>query len=376
MKLNDSYDEPHRGFGISGAALICFLVIFTVIACVLLINADKLRKRVEGNTVSDKISAVLNTLSDNLPVYTDEPTASVSASASHITVSDLDFYDMYKDRETDSTALSEPEPSVTKEPEPDPATDGKHTLIKYEDGTCEWVAISPYLAKNSYDYTNLYNVNGRMKYYEGDKCTSFFGVDISKEQDYIDFVKLKRAGCDFVMIRVGARGYQSGQLTIDDYFTDNIKRATDAGLSVGVYFLSQAISDEEAVEEANLVIESVKDYSLTYPVAFVMQYAKNDNSRIETLTRNEKTFIARAFLNKIKEAGLKPMLYGEKTWLIKYLDLSKLLSDFDIWFSETDTDMPTFPYRFAMWRYGTSGTIDGISGTVNFDISFYDYSLK
>lgn len=74
------------------------------------------------------------------------------------------------------------------------------------------------------------------------------------------------------MLRVGARGYGSGQIVLDDYFVDNIKRATDAGLQIGVYFTSQAITEEEAVEESNIVLENIKDYKITYPVAFDMSF--------------------------------------------------------------------------------------------------------
>ena len=114
--------------------------------------------------------------------------------------------------------------------------------------------ISPYLPKNEYDFTNLVCQSDVMKYYVDGKQASYSGVDISKLQDYVDFGKVKKAGIDFVMLRVGARGYGTGQLILDDYFSDNLKRATDAGLNVGAYFFSQAITKEEAVEEANMVL--------------------------------------------------------------------------------------------------------------------------
>lgn len=151
-----------------------------------------------------------------------------------------------------------------------------------------------------------------MKYYQDGKLTSYVGVDISKYQDYVDFLKLKKAGVDFVMLRVGARGYGSGQIVLDDYFTDNIKRATDAGLRIGVYFTSQAITEEEAIEEANVVLENIKDYKVTYPVAFDMSFVENDTARIESVNRADKTKITKAFLDTIAAAGYKPLLYGEQ----------------------------------------------------------------
>ena len=140
---------------------------------------------------------------------------------------DFDFWDMYPE-ETETPQPTE-EPEETTAPEDDPSTDGKHTLVQYADGKEEWVLISPYLPKHDYDFTKLVCQSDLMKYYENGKQVSYTGVDISKFQDYVDFVKVKKAGIDFVMIRLGARGYGTGQLILDEYFQDNIKRATDAG---------------------------------------------------------------------------------------------------------------------------------------------------
>lgn len=285
---------------------------------------------------------------------------------------DLDFWDMYPEEkeEVKESGKDKPKQEIVE----DPATDGKHTLITYADGKEEWVLISPYLTKHEYDFTKLVCQSNIMKYYVEGKQVSYLGADISKYHDYVDFVKLKKAGVNYVMLRVGARGYGSGQLMLDDYFTDNIKRATDAGLYVGVYFFSQAITKEEAVEEAEMVIEYVKDYKITYPVAFDMEFIENDTSRIDNLSRDEKTTIAKEFLETIKAAGYKPMIYGNKEWLIKRVDLSKL-SNYDIWLSQTG-DIPDYPYRFTMWQYSTTASLDGIAGYANLNISFIDYSEK
>ena len=86
--------------------------------------------------------------------------------------------------------------------------------------------------------------------------------------------------------------------------------------------------------------------------------------------------IARAFLNDIKASGYIPMIYADKEWFIKKVDLSKLISDFDIWYTEVDEDLPSFPYKYSMWQYESEGYIDGIAGPVMFDVCFLDYSLK
>ena len=177
-----------------------------------------------------------------------------------------------------------------------------------------------------------------------------------------------------MMLRVGARGYSSGQLVLDDYFLDNIKRASDAELEIGVYFFSQAVTEAEAIEEANLVLEQIQDYTVRYPIAFDMEYVDNDTSRVEGVSRADKTTIARAFLDTVKAAGYEPMIYGDKQWLIKQIDLSKL-TEYDIWLSQLE-DIPDYPYQFSMWQYDRQASIDGISGYANLDISFIDYSEK
>ncbi len=369
MKLYD-YDDPGKSKSL--AALISITAIVAVIVIVVFVNRDSL--------VSDRTST-----NSSLSARISELEASsvslsfIETDTAHYTVSDLDFFDMYKETgSSTSTGISEPvdpgeEPETVVE---DETNDGKHTLVKNDDGSEEWVAISQFFPKHEYDFTNLVNQSGKMKYFEGDKCVSSYGVEVSKDQGYVDFNKVRKSGATFVMLRVGARGYQTGQITIDDYFADNLKRATDAGLNVGVYFLSQAINEEEALEEATAVIGAIGEYRLQYPIAYVMQYAKGDHARVEEVTRQKKTDIARVFLGTVKENGFIPILYGTKSWLIKNVDLTFLINDYDTWLSQPDRDMPDYPYKFTMWRYSTDGTVDGIAGPVNMDICFVDYSLK
>lgn len=285
---------------------------------------------------------------------------------------DLDFWDKYPPKEPEEPSEETPPPQEAVEN--DPATDGKHTLVQYSNGKEEWVLISPYLPKHEYDFTRLVCQSDLMKYYVDGRQTSYVGVDISKVQDYVDFVKVKKSGINFVMLRAGARGYGTGQLIVDDYFNDNLKRATDAGLEVGVYFFSQAITKEEAVEEANMVLENLGEYQISYPIAFDMEFIENDQARIDSLSKADKTAIAKAFLDTIAAAGYKTMLYGNKEWLIKEIDMSKLTA-YDVWLSQL-TDVPDYPYQFTMWQYSTQGSVDGIAGAVNMNISFIDYSEK
>lgn len=371
MRLPDDYDD-RSGLtpAVVSAIVAVTLFVAAILVVVLMTNGGN---RGRGNQNVSLSQSGQETPEPTSPV-TVYPDADELISGSKLTPDDLDFWNMYPPSPSPSLT---PEPVATPEAEVvenDPSMDGKHTLIKYSDGKEEWVLISPYLPKHSYDFTKLVCQSDLMKYFEDGKQTSYVGIDVSKLQDYIDFVKVKKAGINFVMIRVGARGYGTGQLIVDDYFHDNIKRATDAGLDVGVYFYSQAVTEEEAIEEANLVIESLGEYNIQYPVAFEMELIENDTARTDTLSKTEKTAIAKVFLDTIADAGYKTVIYGNKQWLIKEVDMSKLTA-YDVWLAQEE-DIPDYPYKFTMWQYSKTGNIDGVAGYVNLNISFIDYSEK
>lgn len=264
--------------------------------------------------------------------------------------------------------------AAEKEAKEDPSKDGKHTLIKKADGTEEWVLINPYLEQNSYDFSKLQKKSGQKLYYRDGRNSSYLGVDISKENEEVDFSMLKENGIDFVMIRIGSRGYGSGQVMLDEKYSEHISKAQEAGLDIGVYFNSQAISKDEAIEEANVVMHNLVNYKLTYPIVFDMEYVQNDRARTDSLTREERTVIAKAFLDTVKAGGYKTMIYGTKEWLIKQVDLTKL-TNYDVWLSAKQ-DEPDYPYMFQMWQYSAEGNVGGISGDVNMNLCFVDYSEK
>ncbi len=311
---------------------------------------------------------------------------------------DLDFWDMYPVETTEEASETEAvqpdqkekssfEEKAEKERQElkqkeeeeklsDPSTDGKHTLVTNVDGTEEWVLINPYLTKHTYDFTNIEEKAELKRYVQNGKTTSYVGVDISKHTGDVNFESMKAAGVDYVMIRLGGRGYSTGQITLDENFNNNMKGAIEAGLDVGVYFYSQAISQDEAIQEANFVVQNLAPYkaNVKYPIAFDMEFVANDKARIEGLSRDDKTTIAASFLEGIRAAGYVPMLYGNKEWLLKEVDLAKL-KDFDVWLSQEE-DIPDYPYQFAMWQYSTEGVLNGISGKANLNISFIGYSER
>ena len=368
MRLDEDYDYDYgeRKGGIPvGTAAIAIVALMAFVLVIVFMNDSKKNSSNSNHNLNTQTQVK----------QSEDVSQNDYISGSTLTADDLDIWDMYPVEESEEVASSEKKKEKeSEEVIEDPAEDGKHTKITYADGTEEWVLISPYLTKHTYDFTNLVCQSNIMKYYENGKKISYLGADISKYQDYIDFAALKSAGVDYVMIRVGARGYSTGQITLDENFDENIIRAQEAGLDVGVYFYSQAVTEEEAIEEANFVLEHIQNYQVTYPVAFWMENISNDKARIDELSKNDKTTIARAFLNTVKDAGYMPMVYGTKEWLIKDVDLSKL-SDYDIWLSQNG-DVPDYPYRFSMWQYSSTGDIDGISGYADLNITFIDYSAK
>ncbi len=312
---------------------------------------------------------------------------------------DLDFWDMYPEEteeemseaaETEETgnvvsknpytekAEREMEADRQKEEEQrnDPATDGRHTLITNRDGTEEWVLINPYLTKNTLDFTKMEDKAGLKRYMENGRKTSYVGVDISKHTGKVYFPSIKAAGVDYVMIRLGSRGYSTGQITLDENFKENIEGAIDAQLDIGIYFYSQAITQDEAIQEANFVMQNLEPYRthVKYPIAFNMGFVSNDKSRIEGLSREDKTAVTVSFMEAVKAAGYVPMIYGDKEWLIKEVDLTKL-QDYDVWLSQEE-EIPDYPYLYSMWQYNTDGVVNGIDGGADLNICFISYAER
>lgn len=327
---------------------------------------------------------------------------------SNVRSEDLDFWDMYekdeepepsvsannddlidrKDRPDNDDKPYKPlsfnnikndneDPIMSQDDEKDENDDGKHIKAKAKGKEETWYDIIDDLDRNNYDLKANLNMDEDKLEYKDRSVTSKRGVDVSKYQGTIDWTKVKAAGIDFAMIRVGARGYGSAQLMLDDNFVTNIMGARAAGLETGAYFFSQATTEEEAVEEANFTVGALMNYGATYPVAIDVEWIENDKARTDDLTREERTDLAVKFCETVKSFGYKPMIYATRDMLIAGM-LPDKLKDYDIWLSddyrpEVGTD---YPYEFNMWQYTKKGTVDGIPGEVDINLSFVNYKEK
>ena len=170
---------------------------------------------------------------------------------------------------------------------------------------------------------------------------------------------------------MGYRGYGSeGKLVTDETFEKNIENATDNDIDVGVYFFSQAVNEEEAIEEANYVLEAIKDYDVTYPVVIDIEEVTDKNARTADMTQQQWTDNCIAFCETIKAAGYTPMIYGNLKTFFIMLDMEQITM-YDKWFAQYDTEL-YFPYEYKIWQYSDSGKINGISTDVDLNVSFYE----
>ncbi len=249
---------------------------------------------------------------------------------------------------------------------------GKKVLM--EDSTFGeiWIPALENVPAFSKDKEQLKTRNGRKFYVEDSEITSLLGVDVSVHQDDIDWATVKKAGIDFAMVRLGFRGYGTGEAQLDENYVQNIEGARAAGLDAGVYFFSQAITVDEAIEEAQMVIDSLDGLDVNYPVVYDWEIIYDDSARTDNVPVDVLTDCCVAFCEAIEDAGYTPMIYQNKKTTMFKLDLERL-TDYDFWLAEYNSE-PTYYYDFTMWQYTSEGSVPGIEGDVDLNISFKDYS--
>ena len=196
------------------------------------------------------------------------------------------------------------------------------------------------------------------------------GIDVSYHNKTIDWDSVKAAGVDYAFIRSGYRGYGStGKLCTDTKFKENIENALAAGVKVGVYYFTEAINTEEAIEEAQYCIEQIKDYDVTLPIVIDYEYPTDGKSPIgrmynAKLSKTAATNNCIAFCETIKEAGYTPMIYANKSDLTSLINGTKLGKSYKIWLANYTTKS-TYSNPYEFWQYTSTGKVNGITGNVD-----------
>ena len=249
---------------------------------------------------------------------------------------------------------------------------GEHTTIRDEEVQEEVsqpqtpVEEEEVLPKNTYNADGFYEIDG-IRYYHGGDFEGVAGIDVSSYQPMIDWEAVKSAGIEFVMLRAGYRGYVSGELVKDEDFDAHISGAEAAGLDIGVYFFSQALTPEEAVEEADYVLELVKGHELQYPIVFDWEEVQAE-ARTDEMNMLMLTSCAQAFCERVETAGYRAGIYFNQAYGYQQLNLVSL-RDYVFWLAEYAA-IPSFAYDFQMWQYTDSGVIPGVEGSVDLNIAF------
>lgn len=219
---------------------------------------------------------------------------------------------------------------------------------------------------NPYTPADFVLTDGRMACTAAEART---GVDVSSHQGEIDWAAVAADGVDFAMIRAGYRGIEAGRIDTDARAAENVAGALAAGLEVGLYFFSQAVTPEEAAREAAFLIRFAEDYPITMPLVFDWEHVENPDARTAQLRDPALlTACAETFASMVEAAGYTPMLYFNRYQSRELFDL-RVLREYPFWLAFYDAPLD-FPYRVAMWQYTDSGAVDGIGGKVDLNLYF------
>ena len=233
------------------------------------------------------------------------------------------------------------------------------------DGNFIQLAWYPNAIMNDLDDSEWVKEDGFMVY-KGSGYETHKAIDVSSNQDVIDWDAVKAAGVEYAIMRAGYRTYGSGVIKTDELCYWNLKQAKKAGIKVGVYFFSQAINTEEAEEEAQFVLDLIHHTELDLPIYYDTEEINYDSARTDSLTGEELTANALAFCAYIEEAGYTPGIYGNQMWLCNKLNLLEL-QKYDIWLAKYAEEL-NYPYEIQAWQFSSEGRVDGINTAVDLDV--------
>lgn len=356
--------KKHKRMRINPFAIICLILLITtfvgIFACIKLSQAKEAENQLLEKQLEQSLSENQGLQEQLGLVYTQEQmeemlaSASANASAAKETEIKTIIKDLMSTKEANTNELLRrlfPENIVYS------ASEGY-----------VFAEINPNIPANNID-SNLFEIDddGKITYTAPDGNKGLNGIDVSSHQGNINWKKVKEYGIDYAIIRVGFRGYGSGALVEDEQFKNNIEGALENDIDVGIYFFSQAITEDEAKEEAQFVIDALDEYNISYPVALDIETPGKD-ARGDKISREDRTKYATIFCEEIKAAGYTPMIYGNLFSLFDMLDMNELYQ-YETWFAFYNTYL-YYPYKINTWQYTAGLTVPGIPTKVDANITF------
>lgn len=221
-----------------------------------------------------------------------------------------------------------------------------------------------------YDWAGLAAEGQRLEYWEDGVLASHWGIDVSEHQRTIDWRQVAQAGVEFAFLRIGNRGATAGTLNVDEQFEANCRGARLVAVPVSGYFFSQAVTPDEAAEEASFALEQVRAAeaagSAFQAIAYDHEAVQVEGARANDLTNEQLSENAAAFCALIAAAGYEPLIYGNQRDLrrINY----EVRTTYPVWLAEYDVTAPTAPLDFTIWQYSNAGSIPGISTAVDLNL--------
>lgn len=195
-------------------------------------------------------------------------------------------------------------------------------------------------------------------------CIIQKGIDVSYHNGTINWKKVKKDGVDFAFIRVAYRGYENGRLKMDSEALENMKNANAAGVPIGVYIFSQAISSKEAIQEADYIVSKIKKYQIDLPIVLDFEYVAVGVGRLykAKLSKSAATNICTSFCKRIQELGYTPMVYASKSMYQDEMYAADVSQKYPIWMAHYTNGTTDYSGEYEYWQYSSSGTVDGIKG--------------
>lgn len=238
------------------------------------------------------------------------------------------------------------------------ATDSSGNTVSYN---FKLKVVNP--SKSSSSNKEKYKIEDLIKNQK--KENTMIGIDVSSWQSNIDFKKVKKAGVEFVMIRIGFGHNKKGELIIDKYFKNNIKNAKAAGLKVGIYFYSYANTNDKAKEQVHWIVKKLNGEKLDLPIAFDWEDWRSFNSYNMSLYDIKE--VAKTFINECKKYNYDSVLYSSKY----YLEQIWGVNEFDTWLAHyTSKEKSSYKGNYMMWQLSSRGKVPGISGNVDLDVLY------